>query len=53
MKNILKLFLHVVVVVFELLSHVQLSVTPWTIALQAPLSMEFSQQEYWSGMPLL
>ena len=23
--------------------------TPWTIALQAPLSMEFSRQEYWSG----
>ena len=25
------------------------SVTPWTIALQAPLSMGFSRQEYWSG----
>ena len=25
------------------------SVTPWTIACQAPLSMEFSRQEYWSG----
>ena len=24
---------------------------PWTIALQAPLSMEFSRQEYWSGFP--
>ena len=24
------------------------SVTPWTVALQAPLSMEFSRQEYWS-----
>ena len=26
-------------------------VTPWTIALQAPLSMGFSRQEYWSGLP--
>ena len=26
-------------------------VTPWTIACQAPLSMEFSRQEYWSGLP--
>ena len=25
--------------------------TPWTVAHQAPLSMEFSQQEYWSGLP--
>ena len=27
------------------------SATPWTIARQAPLSMEFSRQEYWSGLP--
>jgi len=26
------------------------SVTPWTVAHQAPLSMEFSRQEYWSGL---
>ena len=26
--------------------------TPWTAAFQAPLSMGFSRQEYWSGMPL-
>ena len=32
-------------------SHVQLFVTLWTIAHQAPLSMEFSRQEYWSGLP--
>ena len=31
------------------LSHVWLFVTPWTIAHQAPLPMEFSKQEYWSG----
>ena len=26
-------------------------VTPWTVARQAPLSMEFSRQQYWSGLP--
>ena len=35
------------------LSHVQLSAAPWTVAHQAPLSMEFSRQEYWSGLPFL
>jgi len=28
-------------------------VTPWTVAHQAPLSTEFSRQEYWSGLPFL
>ena len=32
-------------------SHVQLFGTPWTITYQAPLSMGFSRQEYWSGLP--
>ena len=27
--------------------------TPWTVARQVPLSMEFSRQEYWSGLPFL
>ena len=36
----------------KLLSHVWLLVTPWTVAHQAPLSMGFSRQEYWSGVPL-
>ena len=27
------------------------SVTPWTVARQTPVSMEFSKQEYWSGLP--
>ena len=31
------------------LSHVQLFATPWMIACQAPLSLGFSRQEYWSG----
>ena len=32
-----------------MLSHVQLFTTTWTVASQAPLFMEFSRQEYWSG----
>ena len=32
-------------------SHVRVFVTPWTIAHKAPLSMEFSKQEYWSELP--
>ena len=34
-----------------LLSSVQLFATPWTVAHQAPQSMEFSRQEFWSGLP--
>ena len=34
-----------------MLSCVQLFATPWTVALQSPPSMEFSRQEYWSGLP--
>ena len=34
------------------LSRVRLFVTPWSIAYKAPLSTEFSRQEYWSGLPL-
>ena len=33
------------------LSHVRLFATPWTVAYQAPPSMGFSRQEYWSGLP--
>ena len=35
----------------RLLSHVQLFVTPWTAAHQAPPSMGLSRQEHWSGLP--
>ena len=35
------------------LSHVQFFVTPWTVAYEVPPSMEFSRQEYWSGLPFL
>ena len=34
-----------------MLSHVQLFATLWTVAHQAPPSMGFSRQEYWSGLP--
>ena len=34
------------------LSRVQLFATPCMVALQAPLSMEFSRQAYWSGLPI-
>ena len=37
--------------VCESLSYDRLFAIPWTIAGQAPLSMEFSRQEYWSGLP--
>ena len=37
----------------KLLSRVQISVTPCTIACQAPLSIGFSRQEHWSGLPFL
>ena len=33
-------------------SHVWLFAAPWTVYCQAPLFMEFSRQEYWSGLPL-
>ena len=35
----------------KLLSHVRLFAIPWTISYQAPPSMKFSRQEYWSGLP--
>ena len=34
-----------------LLSYVQLFVTPWNVACQAPLSMRILREEYWSGLP--
>ena len=35
----------------KLLQHVKLFATPWNVAHQAPLSMGFSRQEYWIGLP--
>ena len=43
--------LHAACFMLNHFSHVQLFVTPWTIAHQAPLSMEFFRQEHWSGLP--
>ena len=40
-------------IVIQLLSHVQLFATPWTVAHQAPLSMKLPRQEYWSGCHFL
>ena len=37
--------------IVKLLSCVQLFATPWTVDCQAPLSMGFFRQEYWSGLP--
>ena len=39
------------VFVWCVLRHVQFFVTTWTVAPHAPLSMGFSRQEYWSGLP--
>ena len=48
--NNLELFLRVQI--FDINECVRLSATPWTVAHQAPPSMEFFRQEYWSGLPL-
>ena len=37
----------------DMLTRVQLFATPWTVAHQLPLSMEFPRQEYWSGLSFL
>ena len=36
----------------QLFTSAQFFATPWTVAHRAPLSMGFSRQEYWSGLPL-
>ena len=46
-----KTLLRVKRVIVCVLSHVQLFATPWTIARRAPLTMEFSRQEYQSRLP--
>ena len=42
---------YICICILKSLSHVRLFVTPWTVVYQAPQSMEFSRQEYWSGLP--
>ena len=44
-------YIFYVCVCAQLFSYVQLFTIPWTIACQAPLSMELSRQEYWRGLP--
>ena len=44
-------FFHYCVCFLSHFSHVQVFVTPWTVACQASLSMRFSREEYWSGLP--
>ena len=46
-----KLYLWIRLSEVKSLSRVQLFATPWTVAYQAPRSMGFSRQEYWSGLP--
>ena len=45
------IFSAAVAAALSLLSHVRLFATSWTVAQQAPLSMGFPRQEYWSGLP--
>ena len=46
------LFHCIVFIIACMLSRVPLSATPWTVACQAPSSLEFSRQEYWSRLPV-
>ena len=47
----LPVWIHFVVLVVRLLTRVWLFMAPWTVACQPPLSVEFSRQDYWSGLP--
>ena len=48
------MIVNIIIIIYNVcaLSRVQLFVAPWAVAHQAPLSMEFSRQEYWSGLSL-
>ena len=50
-KDIMAMAKNTTKVKMNLLSRVQLFATPWTAAYQAPSSMRFSRQGYWSGLP--
>ena len=45
------IYTYVLLLLLSHFSHVRLFVNPWTVACQAPLSMGFSRQGYWSGLP--
>ena len=51
-QELMKLRFFILKLKLKSLSHVRLFGIPWTVAYQAPQSMEFSRQEYWSGLPL-
>ena len=53
LPDLLMFGLYVMCTWAQSLSCVRLFVTPWTVAHQAPPSMEFPRQEYWSGLPFL
>ena len=50
-KNSFNMSISAIDYVTQWLSHVRFFTTPWTVTHQAPLSMGFSRQEYWSGLP--
>ena len=47
--TVINIFVPIMGCMLSRFSHVQLFVTPWTVACHTPLSMGFSRQEYWSG----
>ena len=47
----MQVYICIIYVKVKWLSHVQLFATLWTVAHQVPLSLGFSSQEYWSGLP--
>ena len=47
--TVINIFVPIMGCMLSHFSHVQLFVTPWTVACHTPLSMGFSRQEYWSG----
>ena len=48
---ILTTYIQLLLLLYKLLSHVQLSSTPWTVAWQTPLPTGFPRWEHWSGLP--
>ena len=45
------MYMYICICEVKLLSHVRLFATLWTVGYQPSLSVEFSRQEYWSGLP--
>ena len=50
-KRFSYIHLHIHILLFSLLNHVPFFATPWPVAHQAPLSVAFPREEYWSGLP--